>query len=417
MSKLRSLLAVPLLGLAGVTACASDPPPDPFGTEGNAKCEPGDAPSCKCKGGKSGTKSCDNGKLSSCDCSGATAAVESSAPAATAPRPVCTELASCDNLAPPPTFQPAQNLTVALVARNKAEILADLQAEVARGSDRARSLAAALDGAIPGEPTVVTALRQAIGENPSLEATVRRHVPELGFGSLEAYRSRFPLSFVTTKNRTLTTLAVTDSCAPSLRMRIAKITAHEDEDILTDDEIYCSVSATAKEVQELKITPKTPPLGNGESQTFNATETVFFGQGKPRDPGGNDIVIKYDCFEAEGNAGYAAMVGAAAKAAREYGRDVTEEGDENGYVATGANLIGTFLPLFLALDGDDHLYKAEQRIPAAQHKDLAKGATWEIKKSGKHFFSDWEWSLTMEAWGCSVNGSGTPIPAVPPPVK
>ena len=116
-----------------------------------------------------------------------------------------------------------------------------------------------------------------------------------------------------------------------------------------------------------------------------------------------DLALKYDCFETDSANGYSAFIKAAADAAKKYGTQVVSS-ENAGYVSTGADLVATFLPQILALDSDDHLFVASQTIPAAAQMELAKGATWTVRKSGRHYWSDWDWTLTMEAWGCSVNG-------------
>lgn len=67
-------------------------------------------------------------------------------------------------------------------------------------------------------------------------------------------------------------------------------------------------------------------------------------------------------------------------------------------------MIGTYLPKLLSLDGDDHLFVANQTITAPKLMELAKGTSWTVNKSGSHLWSDWDWTLTMEAWGCAPDG-------------
>ena len=391
---LAALAALPLL----IAACSSTPEPGNDVPEIVGGCETGATGSCKCESGKSGEKTCaSKGKWGACECKEeATPAAPVETPAEV--KPVCTELKSCDVAKAPGTYTPAKGLDVKLEVKSKDTILQDLRAEVAGGSTRARYLAAALAPPQAAEPESVTFVRELLESNAALRSAVARHVPTLGFGTVESYRSRFP---VPAASQVMD--GAVDACAPSLKIRLAKITVTEEDDDIANDEVYCSISATAKDVQELRITPKTRALDQGESQTFTGEETVVWGQGKPR-PAAGDITMKYDCFETDSAQGYTAFVKAAADAAKKYGTKVVSS-ENSGYVSTGADLVATFLPQILALDSDDHLFVAQQTIPAARQMELAKGATWTLRKSGTHYWSDWDWTLTMEAWGCSVNGT------------
>jgi hypothetical protein len=385
------LAALPLF----VLACSSTPDATTADSEVVAACEEGDTKSCTCAGSTSGSKTCSSsGKWGSCECK------EEAPPAAEPPaevKPVCAELRSCDALTSPQTFNPNKDLSMRLEAKSKPQLLAELRAEVASGSLRARYLAAALAPAQAGESLDVAVLRDLIANNASIHAAVTRHAATLGFGNVAAYRAQFPVA----TGHVLDTPV--DACSPSLKIRLGKITVTEEDDDVANDEVYCSISATAKDVQELRITPKTRPLDEGESQSFTGDESVVFGQGAARAPGG-DITMKYDCFETDSAAGYAAFIKAAADAAKKYGTKVVSA-DNAGYVSTGADLVSAFLPQILALDSDDHLFVASQTIPVAKQMELAKGASWTLRKSGTHLWSDWDWTLTMEAWGCAANGT------------
>ena len=386
------LAALPLF----VVACSSTPEATTDSSDVVAACEEGDTKVCKCDGSESGSKTCSaHGKWGSCECKAATEAPP--APPAEV-KPVCTELRSCDALPTPGTFTANNDLSLKLEAKSKPQILAELRAEVASGSLRARYLAAAMAPAQAGESLDVTVLRDLIANNAAIHSAVSRHAATLGFGDVAAYRGRFP---VAAASRVMDTPV--SACSPSLRIRLGKITVTEEDDDVANDEVYCAISASAKDVQELRITPKTRALDEGESQTFTGEDTVVFGQGTPR-AAGADITMKYDCFETDSSQGYAAFVKAAADAAKKYGTKVVSE-DNAGYVSTGADLVSAFLPQILALDSDDHLFVASQTIPVARQMDLAKGASWTLRKSGTHLWSDWDWTLTMEAWGCATNGT------------
>lgn len=391
-----AFLALPLF----VAACSSAPEPAAASAEVVGACEEDATKECSCKGGGSGTKTCSaSGKWGSCECNAEpAAAAPAEKPAAIAP--VCTELKSCETGAAPGAYTPATGLDVKLEAASKEQLLEELRAEVAVGSTRARYLAAALAPQQAAEPEAVTVVRGLLEANVALRSTLSRNAAKLGFGALESYRARFPVPGAMAH---VMDGAAPVACVPSLSIRLAKVTVTEEDDDIANDEVYCSISAQAKDVQELRITPMTRALNQGESQSFSGDETVVWGQGKPREASG-DITLKYDCFEKDSAAGYDAFIKAAADAAKKYGTKVVSS-DNAGYVSTGADLVATFLPQILALDSDDHLFKATQTIPAARQMELAKGATWTVRKSGTHLLSDWDWTLTMESWGCSPNGT------------
>lgn len=394
------VVAAPLFSLA----CSAEPEAK-SDSDIFSKCEADETESCECKSGASGTKTCSSkGKWSSCDCSDDSSSSSSSTetpPATTAG--TCSELRSCTNMqSAPGTFSPQPGLNVGLQARTKAQAFEAFREEVAAGSARARNLAAALGAPVAGEPKEVSILRDVLAASPKVKANLSSHVGELGFGNLDVYRNNFPATVPAVSHPVLDATAST--CSPSLRIRLAKITVHEDEDDTANDEIYCSISASTAAVQELRVTPKTRALDEGEFQAFTGDESIIFGQGKPREAKG-DITLKYDCFEAESDDGYNQLIQQASSAAAKYGGQVVSD-EYSGYVSEGADLIGTYGPLLAGLDSDDHLFVAQQIIPVATQMEIAKaGGTWTIKKSGSNNWSDWEWSLTMEAWGCSVNGS------------
>lgn len=389
---LSAIVALPLL----IAACSSAPEAATASADVVAACERDETTKCTCDG-KKGSKTCSaKGKWGACECGGETSAPPPEKPADI--KPVCAELKSCETLVAPTTVTPTKALDVRLEAVSKVQLLAKLRAEVAAGSPRSRYLAAALAAPQAGEEEGVTFVRELLATNVALRSAVSRHVGALGFGTFESYRARFPVPAGASQVMDTTPAA----CVPALRIRLAKITVTEEDDDIANDEVYCSISAQAKDVQELRITPKTRPLDQGESQSFTGEDTVVWGQGKAREANG-DIALKYDCFETDSSTGYNDFIKAAAAAAKKYGTKVVSS-ENAGYVSTGADLVSTFLPQILALDSDDHLFIASQTIPAASQMELAKGASWTLRKSGRHLWSDWDWTLTMEAWGCSVNG-------------
>jgi hypothetical protein len=202
-------------------------------------------------------------------------------------------------------------------------------------------------------------------------------------------------------------------CEPAkLVLRVASVTVTEEDDDFANDIVYCLVSAEGPGGSEGKTLPKTPNLDEGESHAWSSAEGTFWGQkAKPHDPGG-DLSVRYDCFEEDKANGYAEFLQAVGKlvldANTDKGYEIGDDGyvtpTEGGWEGATADLALQYLPQLLALDGDDHLFTATQVIPRTSQLALAEGATWGVRKKGTHFWSDWDWTLKVEAWGCADNG-------------
>jgi hypothetical protein len=190
--------------------------------------------------------------------------------------------------------------------------------------------------------------------------------------------------------------------APRLRVRLAKVTVNETEDNFAKDIVYCFLSAespAASEGVQGNHTKPTNNLSNGQSFTYAANEAVFWGVKEPKDAAG-DLTLHYDCWEQDDPAQYAALV----QKAGEILSDEYEYQEGSGWTSSAIGLLARYLPALLSLDGDDHLFSATQTIPRSGQLGLANGASWNVRKKGTHNFSDWEWTLKVEAWGCVDNG-------------
>ena len=194
---------------------------------------------------------------------------------------------------------------------------------------------------------------------------------------------------------------------PKLRLRVGRVTVHEEDDDFANDIVYCNVATESAGGSELRITPKTPNLDEGESHTFSGSEATFWGLEAPRDPGG-DLTIRYDCFEEDAPNGYGQFVQKAVEVLKQEGGKYVRWKDGYGWIGTAVDLVTKYLPAILALDSDDHLFIAQQTIPRAEQLALTNGATWNVRKKGTHIGSNWDWSLKIEAWGCVENGKLTP---------
>ncbi len=314
----------------------------------------------------------------------------------------CSEAPACTPaLTPPAVVKPVPQFDVKFEPMPKEKIAMKLREALARGDAPARVLAAALAPAAADEHESVTRTRALFAANAPIAATVRAHLGAVGMGSPAAYRARFPVS-VTPHTLMESPLPPIDCGPPQLNIRLAKITVHEEDDDFDNDIVYCSVSTDSPQGSELRVTPKTPNLDEGESHTFTAAEATIWGQSGPRAPGG-DLMLKYHCFEADSANGYAGFIGALAKEGARYGRQI----DSSGWTSNVSGSVASLLPLVLALDSDDNLFEAVQTIPAAEHLKLTNGGSWSVRKSGTHYYSDWDWTVHMEAFGCAVNGGGT----------
>jgi hypothetical protein len=306
---------------------------------------------------------------------------------------------------PPATIPATPQLDVKFEAKTKVAILAKLKDLIAGGSPDVRLFVAALSAPKVGEPTSVSQLRARLAENEGVTAMIRRQFANAGMSSPDVYRARFPESYPTPKTSHVMT-GPADCGPPQLSLRVAKITVDEEDDDIANDIVYCSVAVDAPKGSELRVTPKTPNLDEGDSHEFKVPEGTVWGQRGPREPGG-DMTVTYNCFEADTNDGYYAFLRALATEGARNGDLI----DDSGWTSDVSGTAARLLPLVIALDTDDHLFEATQVIPAAEHIKLTRGGAWTVRKEGTHIYSDWDWSVRMEAWGCAVNGGGT----APPP--
>lgn len=288
------------------------------------------------------------------------------------------------------------------------QIQAHLAAHVTLGTDAMRVLAAALDTEQqPGEHPVVTHLRQVFAEHPAATAKVRRQLALVGLSSPASYRMVYP------ERRPQMSAAVgaytRDSefpwpvvCGdPRLRVGVHRIVVHEEDDDIDNDIVYCVVQAEAVTGAEIRVTPKTPNLDEGEDYVFSLNSGVFWGQLEPTTPG-SDLFIAYDCIEADTDDGYANLLFAIGEASMGVGGTIP---GDSGWIFSAVGIIATIVGAALALDGDDYLFSATQTVPEDTHLALTNGAYWTVRREGTHLLSDWDWELFIKAWGCAEFGT------------
>ena len=433
-ARILSSGALIILGSANIVACAAesstkdpteqvgDVNEDPVNETDDTVCVPGHQTLCACAGGGEGLQLCkdDGSGLTACDCTNdETPPPDGCGDGFCSPTEDCHTCASdcgqcapceiapsCDNATVPPVDVPhAPDFDIPkmeLMSREKLE--QRLAASVAQAGPEMRVLAAALDIEHPNEHPWITELRGVLDAHPAAADALRHQLELAGMESPALYRAEFPEPKYDMVNlpKPLNGEGGTIECGdPLLRLNIAQIKVHEEDDDFANDIVYCVVQAEASNGAEVRITPQTPNLDEGETHEFALESSVFWGQQGPSTPGG-DLLVTYDCIEADTTDGYQNMVNAIGEAATELGDGV--EGD-NGWVLTGAGAIAPIVSTGLALDTDDQLFNAQQTIPAEKHLEMTNGTYWTVRRDGTHLFSDWDWELTIKAWGCAEYGT------------
>lgn len=435
----RTIVCTAALALVGaLVACGDSEAPVGFdGPEvAAAECARGDREPCTCPDAKASTKTCSSaGKFLECACEEKPAVCgdgkcdtgETCKTCAQdcGPCPTCAAAPSCSTGANAPNqLKTESSLNVKLEAMDREKILARLTRDAELGSPGLLALSDAVLGS--GGSAGIERLRAAVTRSPALHASLKKH---LARPELQAALSRGRALHMARLTETArlaggppmpTTMAgdaggLADAgfgdagldggppvaCEPArLRLRVSKVTVTEEDDDFANDIVYCSIAAESPGGSEMRITPKTPNLDEGDSFTFGG-EGAFWGQKAARDPQG-DLTVRYDCFEEDSSNGYGEFVKTAGEIIADQAGERLPEG--YGWVSTVIDLAARYLPSLLALDADDHLFIATQTIPRAKQLELTNGGTWSVRKKGRHYNSDWDWTLKVEAWGCVENG-------------
>ncbi|MFV8749085.1 hypothetical protein ACNOYE_00895 [Nannocystaceae bacterium ST9] len=325
----------------------------------------------------------------------------------------CAEAPSCEGAAVPGVIDVHLDALDLLPEGGDAkplELAAALAEQVAEGGAGVRMIAAALDEpARDGrlEHPLVPALREVFAEHPSEAAIVRRQLARAGLDSIAGYRSRFPDPRLHPSELGPTTLtpppaAAPEDCEPAkLRVRLATITVHDEADLVFKDTIYCAIISEAGAAAELRVTPTTFALDTGDQYVYALAEGVVWGQlGEPVDPQGN-LLMTYNCLEADDTAGFEEFLAAIADASEGLGGIP----GVNGWVFPVIGLAADVIAAALALETDNHLFNASQVIPAELHLSMTTGVWWSVERTGTFNLKDWDWELRMEAWGCTDDGT------------
>lgn len=423
------------LGLFGGCANSATSGSGPTDTQTSAaECTDGVSVACTCSSGASATRACSGGKLQACGpcptvascgngvCDGNESCDTCEKDCGTCK--LCSTAPSCKNVSKPATMNPKAALNVTLQELSKEQIRQRVAKQLEEGSPGARLVMAALDRQLAGESPFVTSLRSLITERPRVDTALRRQVGALGTRDAARYRAQMPEPMALAGLRTIASTpqimsgdagagdggaadggdaGPVDCGPPSLRVRLGEIKVYEEDDDWANDIVYCTLSAEGKGGSEVRITPKTPNLDEGQTYRFaNTEESVFWGMKAPRAPDG-PLVLNYECFEQDDANSYQSLIRSIEVMVQENGGYTTDVG---GYKIDVVIVVANVLQGILALDGDDHLFSASQTIQPEMQVQITKGATWEVRKKGSHLGSDWDWGLKIEAWGCAKYGGG-----------
>lgn len=370
---------------------------------------------CTCANGAPSTRVCSNGQLGDCDCgpSASTAArcndlkCDPNETCETCPSDcgactVCEAAPSCDHAGTPPTTSPEiAKLNVELGALSRSTIRDEWASALGQPSFALRAFVAALAHApAAGEARMVTHMRELLATQPALFERARGEILALGLEP-ESFRQAFPAR---APSRLLSNASLWGDCAPpQLRVGLTEITVIEEDDDFSNDVVFCAIAADSPGGSELRVTAPTRALDQGESQSFSWQQGSVWGQAGPRETGGA-LKLSYTCFEDDSDgAGYRQLLAEVAKVAAS-----RNQASGEGSWLDAAGIIGQHLPRLLALSegqGDVRLFVASQEIEAEDILSLTRGGRWKVHKSGSRaLVTSWDWSLSMQAWGCARNG-------------
>jgi hypothetical protein len=185
---------------------------------------------------------------------------------------------------------------------------------------------------------------------------------------------------------------------PQLRLRIAKIDVAKG-----GGSLYCIVTASDGNTSEVALTTKTKDLGDGDTNYFDPSVAVFWGQ-KGLATTTNNLTITYDCWKV-GSDAWANVLMAMSMAAQMAGGIAGPYGWAFGAAATASAAAAAAAQ---SASGDDHRLNQQQTISKGTLLDLTNGRSWQVRGSGGcGLFCSWDWTLTVESWGCA-DARGTP---------
>lgn len=314
---------------------------------------------------------------------------------------MCEHAPACEgNLQPPTITEEMTGLTTQMSPLTKDELLRRVSARIEAADAGVRLLAHSLAPPVPTEPVQVTLVRARLAEHPELEIRIRSALGRAGLRSVQQYRDLHPLvphgEALTQPTRPA---AVCDN--PRLRIRVASITVNEDYDDVTDDVVYCIITTEAETASELHLVPPTIELDEGDTHHYSPTAGIIWGADNQLAPPGGNMHITYDCFESDEADGFKQLLKAAAEMVGGVG-GVPIPGLE-GWTVPG-DVVASLLMSLIALDTDDYLLNAQQIIDEELLLELTQGRYWNLRRADSGTFWAWDWTLRLEAWGCTDDG-------------
>ena len=179
---------------------------------------------------------------------------------------------------------------------------------------------------------------------------------------------------------------------PELRMRIESITAHSG-----GGPIYCVVSATDGVTSEAAVTQKTKSLGDNETNYFDPSTAIYWGQGGLHKTS-NNLTVTFNCFVVKDDK-WAQVVKAMGDTATQLGGTPTPYGWAFGLGGIAANAAAAGIQ---AGAGDELRFNAQQVLDKSQLLDLTNGETWSFRRKGDcGLFCNWDWEIRVQSWGCA----------------
>ncbi|HSO34708.1 MAG TPA: hypothetical protein VLT33_19370 [Labilithrix sp.] len=179
---------------------------------------------------------------------------------------------------------------------------------------------------------------------------------------------------------------------PELRLRIASVKVNKG-----GGQVYCVVSATDGATSEAAVTAKTKSLGDNETNFFDATTALYWGQ-KDLHRTTNNLTVTFNCFIVKSDA-WAKVLGAMGNTAKDLGGTPTPYGWAFGIGGIAANAAAAAVA---AGAGDDLRFNAQQTIDRSELLDLTNGRAWTLRQGGGcGLFCQWDWEIRVESWGCA----------------
>jgi hypothetical protein len=354
-----SVLAAMALGTSALVGCAAGD----AGQSGPSACD-GSAVACTCgDGGAQGTRACmADGGLGPCMCTGATmdAAVDAPAPLDVTSEPVARDVVD--------------------VRPDVPQMCGD---ELCTGTEDCQTC------------PVDCGRCATCDYAPSCTGASSVPTTSTRLGAFDNNSQALYSSDVTT----VPNVEDTNCVVPQLRMRVRQILVNRIGVWPDPLEMYCVVHANDGLASEVMITPLQQGLRDGATLVFDPTTALFWGQNGLHTTF-NNLTVTYQCFKVTNNSAYEHVFGAIQDGAVAAGGVAGPWGWAFGVGSIAAGLVGAAIS---TADGEELRLSVQQTIDARALLDLTNGRIWHIQQSGSGggLNGTWDWTLEIEAWGCS----------------